>query len=86
MLYVMSYLISVTLALLATAALIGSFTLVERRLVSAIRWGRLLFAECHFKKSIARYLNVPPNRFAVRLNPRDVSGNWVKRDHRISLG
>jgi hypothetical protein len=41
----MIYLISATLALLATAAVIGSFTLVERRLVSAIRWGRTVVAE-----------------------------------------
>jgi hypothetical protein len=47
----MTYLISATLALLATAALIGSFTLVERRLVSAIRWGRVLGAEVGFLKN-----------------------------------
>jgi hypothetical protein len=47
----MTYLISATLALLATAALIGAFTLVERRLVSAIRWGRILDAELVYKKA-----------------------------------
>jgi hypothetical protein len=48
---VMTYLISATLVLLATAALIGSFALVERRLVSANRWGRILGAELVYKKA-----------------------------------
>jgi hypothetical protein len=57
----MSYLVSTMLALLATAALIGSFTLLERRLVSAIRWGRVLVAEVGFlkkseKRDISPYL------------------------------
>jgi hypothetical protein len=46
----MTYLISATLALLTTAALIGSFTLNLRRLVSAIRWGRTLVGEVGFLK------------------------------------
>jgi hypothetical protein len=37
--------------LLTTAALIGAYTLVVRRLLSAIRWSRLLIAECHFRKT-----------------------------------
>jgi hypothetical protein len=51
----MSYLTSAILLLLATAAVIGAFTLNLRRLVSAIRWGRILIAECHFKKTQERF-------------------------------
>jgi len=57
----MTYLISATLALLATAALIGAFTLNLRRLVSAIRWWRTTAAEVGFlkkteKRDISHYL------------------------------
>jgi hypothetical protein len=45
----MSYLALAILLLHTIAALMGSFTLVERRLVSAIRLGWLLIAECNIK-------------------------------------
>jgi len=47
----MTYLTSATLFLLATAALIGSFTLVGRRLLSAIRCWRVVVAEVGYIKN-----------------------------------
>jgi hypothetical protein len=40
--------------LLTTATLIGAYTLVVRSAVYAIRWTRLLKAECSFEKIAAR--------------------------------
>jgi hypothetical protein len=48
----MSELATVGLFLLSVAAVIGSFTVVERRITSAIRASKALFAEAAFLKKL----------------------------------
>jgi hypothetical protein len=55
----MSELATLSLFLLAVAAVIASFTLVERRIISAIQASKALFAEATFFKKV---LTTPKSR------------------------
>jgi hypothetical protein len=48
----MSELATVSLFLLSVAAVIAAFTVVERRIISAIRASKALFAEAAFLKKL----------------------------------
>ena len=48
---VMGYIASINAFFLALAIMIGSFTLMERRLIAAIRAGKLLVGHMAFKKN-----------------------------------
>lgn len=71
----MTYLISATLFLLATAAVIGAFTLNLRRLVSAIHWGRILVAEVAFLKKLSDG-NLVPGVGYIKKSKYESSPNW----------
>jgi hypothetical protein len=50
----MSELVALSLFLLSVAAVIASFTSVERRIISAIQTSRALFAEATSKKNLKK--------------------------------
>jgi hypothetical protein len=53
----MSELVALSLFLLSVAAVIASFTSVERRIISAIQTSKALFAEATSKKNLKKCTN-----------------------------